>query len=241
VSRGRPPFEDGVLAARPCGAAGGILDIMDAPVKDRTLVVLLLVLTGVTGLIDAVSYLRLGHVFVANMTGNVVFLGLSLYPGGGLSPAASAVAIGAFLAGALLGGRLATLFGARPRRWLVPAFTIQAVIITATSAFFAALPTLVAIIPLAVGFGLQNATVRHLAVRDLTTTVLTQTLTGLAADSVLAGGTGQKPYRRLWSVVAMLTGAVIGALLLQVTVTGVLLLAAVLVGLAAAGFAFARS
>ncbi|HYQ63157.1 YoaK family protein [Actinophytocola sp.] len=213
---------------------------MDAPVKDRTLVALLLVLTGVTGLIDAVSYLRLGHVFVANMTGNVVFLGLSLYPGGGLSPAASAVAIGAFLAGALLGGRLATMFGGRPRRWLALAFTTQAVIIAVTAIFFAALPALVATVPLAVAFGLQNATVRRLAARDLTTTVLTQTLTGLAADSVLAGGSGQNPYRRLWSVVAMLAGAATGALLLQVTVTGVLVLAAALVALTAAGFAFAR-
>ncbi|GAA4955443.1 hypothetical protein GCM10023238_22610 [Streptomyces heliomycini] len=38
----------------------------------------MLVLTVVTGLIDAVSYMALGRVFVANMTGNVVFLGFAL-------------------------------------------------------------------------------------------------------------------------------------------------------------------
>src|SRR5437867_4505398 len=39
---------------------------------------LLLRLTVVTGLVDAFSYLVLGRVFVANMTGNVVFLGFAL-------------------------------------------------------------------------------------------------------------------------------------------------------------------
>jgi hypothetical protein len=58
-----------VLAVRPCGVAGGILDIVAASVKDRTLVAPLLVLTGVTGLIDAVGHPRLGHLFVANTTG----------------------------------------------------------------------------------------------------------------------------------------------------------------------------
>ena len=42
--------------------------------RDWPLPPLLLGLTVVTGLIDAFSYLALGHVFVANMTGNVVFL-----------------------------------------------------------------------------------------------------------------------------------------------------------------------
>jgi hypothetical protein len=41
---------------------------------------LLLALTAVTGLVDAVSILRLGRVFVANMTGNVVFTGFALFP-----------------------------------------------------------------------------------------------------------------------------------------------------------------
>jgi hypothetical protein len=39
---------------------------------------LLLALTVVTGLVDAVSILRLGRVFVANMTGNVVFTGFAV-------------------------------------------------------------------------------------------------------------------------------------------------------------------
>jgi hypothetical protein len=61
----------------------------------------------------------------------------------------------------------------------------------------------------------QNSTVRHLCVPDLTTTVLTLTLTGLTADSAMAGGPGARPHRRLGSVAAMLAGAGAGAGILQ--------------------------
>src|ERR1700674_5971660 len=66
---------------------------------------LLLLPTMVTGLRDAVSYLSLGHVFVANMTGNVVFLGFAVANAQDFSIPASLLAIAAFLAGALAGGR----------------------------------------------------------------------------------------------------------------------------------------
>src|ERR1700737_808294 len=71
----------------------------------RHLLPLLLVMTVVTGVVDAVSILRLGHVFVANMTGNIVFLGFALAGASGFSVVASLVALGAFLAGAGVGGR----------------------------------------------------------------------------------------------------------------------------------------
>lgn len=71
---------------------------------------LLLVLTIVTGLVDAVSYLRLGQVFVANMTGNVVFLGFALAGATDLSAAASLLALAAFMAGALIGGLVGIRF-----------------------------------------------------------------------------------------------------------------------------------
>ena len=65
---------------------------------------LLVLLTIVTGLVDAVSYLALGHVFVANMTGNVVFLGFAVVDAEGFSVPASLMAIAAFLFGALADG-----------------------------------------------------------------------------------------------------------------------------------------
>jgi uncharacterized membrane protein YoaK (UPF0700 family) len=209
---------------------------VEPPVGRRWLVGALLTLTAVTGLIDAVSYLRLGHVFVANMTGNVVFVGFALDPNSGLSAVSSLVAVAGFLVGAVLGGRLGKRLDRTPRTWLCTALGIQAgllaviAVLTAVGVLTDAPGTkLVLIAALGVCFGLQNATVRRLAAADLTTTVLTLTLTGLAADSLIAGGAGAKPHRRLGSVLAMLAGAAVGALLLRAGLATVIGLAAVLV------------
>ena len=66
---------------------------------------------------------------------------------------------------------------------------------------------------LAVGMGLRNAAVRRVGVPDMSTTVLTTTLTGLASGSVLAGGTN--PHARLGAttVLSMFAGALVGAVL----------------------------
>ena len=93
---------------------------------------------------------------------------------------------------------------------------------------------------LVAALGLQNATVRRLAVLDTTTTVLTLTLTGLAADSWLAGGRSPRAGRRVAAVGLMAAGALVGALLLRVDVALPLLAAAVLVALAAVGLRFGR-
>jgi uncharacterized membrane protein YoaK (UPF0700 family) len=213
------------------------------PIGRRWLVAALLVLTSATGLIDAVSYLRLGHVFVANMTGNVVFVGFSLDPHSGLSPVSSLVAVAGFLVGAVVGGRLGRQLDSRPRTWLCTALGGQAgllalaAILVATGVLTATdRHSLVLIAVLGACFGLQNATVRRLAAADLTTTVLTLTLTGLAADSLLGGGTGAKPHRRLGSVLAMFAGAGVGALLLRTGVATVIAIAAVLVACVAVVF-----
>ncbi|WP_236791054.1 YoaK family protein [Amycolatopsis sp. GM8] len=217
---------------------------VQSPLGTRLTVGVLLVLTGVTGLVDAVSYLRLNHVFVANMTGNVVFLGFSANPHSGLSALASLVAIAGFVLGALAGGRAAHTFAARrPAFWLASAFTVEAVIIALVAVLTGAgvLPftgggSYLTIAVLAAALGLQNSTVRHLGVADLTTTVLTLTLTGLAADNALAGGPGAKTRRRLASVAAMLAGAAAGAALLEWSPSAVLGIAAVLVAAVAAAF-----
>jgi uncharacterized membrane protein YoaK (UPF0700 family) len=75
----------------------------------------------------------------------------------------------------------------------------------------------VVIVLLALAMGLQNAIARCLAVSGLTTTVLTVTLTGLAADSALAGGNNPNAGRQLAAIAAMLLGATIGALLISKT------------------------
>src|SRR5690349_19888024 len=107
---------------------------ISSPLGSRQTVAALLTLTAVTGLVDAVSYLKLGRVFVANMTGNVVFLGFSVDPRSGLSAAASVIAIAGFLLGALAGGRAAHAFAAaRPGRWLATAFTGEALLLGVTA------------------------------------------------------------------------------------------------------------
>ena len=211
-----------------------------SPVGVRVTVAALLTLTAVTGLVDAVTYLRMGHVFAANMTGNVVFLGFGVVPGSGVGAVPSLVGIAGFVIGAFAGGRLGVRLDGRVHVWLGTAFGVQAAALGVLAALVGAgvLATrggadLVLVGLLSAAFGLQNATVRRLGVPDLTTTVLTLTLTGLAADNRLAGGRGAQPHRRLGSVAAMLGGAVVGALLLPVSFAGVLgVAAAVLAGVA---------
>jgi uncharacterized membrane protein YoaK (UPF0700 family) len=179
---------------------------------------LLVGLTVVTGLVDAFSYLVLGHVFVANMTGNVVFLGFALVGAPGFSIVASIVALVAFWFGALVGGKLGAQRGHHRGRLLTAAISIQ-IAFVAVSVLLAAVsgsPVSAGfryplILALALAMGVQNATARKLAVPDLTTTVLTLTITGIAADSTFAGGAGSTTGRRVVSVTAMLVGALIGA------------------------------
>jgi len=97
------------------------------------------------------------------------------------------------------------------------------------------------IVLLSAAMGAQNATARKLAVPDLTTTVLTLTITGVAADSPLAGATGAKAARRLISVAAMLLGALVGALLVMHVRIAFPLAIALLILVAVALAAIARS
>ncbi len=179
----------------------------------------LIVLTLVSGLVDAVSYLGLGRVFTANMTGNVVVLGFAAAGAPGFSVTASLTSLGVFLVGAVTAGRASKRITGR-RRLLITAMATEAILVGAAAvvAYLASTVgtgwgryTVIAL--LAFAMGVRNAVIRHLAVRDMTTTVLTQTLTGLAADSSLAGGTNPRAGRRSAAVLAMAVGAFIGAAL----------------------------
>src|SRR2546430_2702594 len=187
--------------------------------RPASLPLLLLVLTVTTGLIDAVSVLGLGRVFTANMTGNVVFLGFALARVPGFSAVRSLAALAAFLAGAVIGGHLGIRLDGSRRRWLATVAVVESSLLFAAAltalgydgAQLVPVARLYSLIGLtAVAMGLRNATVRRLAVPDLTTTVLTLTLAGLGADSSLAGGANPRFARRVGSVAAMLAGAVAG-------------------------------
>jgi uncharacterized membrane protein YoaK (UPF0700 family) len=204
---------DGVTSPR--GARDGSL--VSGPAHGP-LPLLLLVMTTATGLVDAVSVLGLGRVFVANMTGNVVFLGFAVAGAPGFALAASLAALGGFLVGALAGGTLAARRARRRGHLLRDAALVETVLLlvavgllvgvsgTPGSGLASAVAALAAI-----ALGLQNSAVRHLAVPDLTTTVLTMTLTGIAADVRSSGRV--VVTRRVLSVATMFLGALAGALL----------------------------
>jgi uncharacterized membrane protein YoaK (UPF0700 family) len=148
---------------------------------------LLAVLTLVTGFVDAVSYLRLGHVFVANMTGNIVLLGFAFAGTGDISIPGSLVALAAFLLGAVLAGRLIRRHG-DAHLPLLSITMLAKIVLFGIAALCAWLLTpsdgsryAVAAL-LGISMGLQNAVVRKIGIPDITTTVLTMTLTGIAAD-----------------------------------------------------------
>jgi uncharacterized membrane protein YoaK (UPF0700 family) len=177
----------------------------------------LVCLTVLTGVVDAVSILSLGRVFVANMTGNVVFIGFALTGAPGFSLAASLAALGGFLVGAAAGGRLVNRFaddravllatGAAAELTLM---VTALIVIQATSPSISTAVGAVVAAVMAVGTGVQNAVIRRIAVPDLTTTVLTMTLTGIASD-IRGGKPSPALKRRLLAVAAMLGGAVAGA------------------------------
>ncbi|ANM30445.1 hypothetical protein ABI59_13975 [Acidobacteria bacterium Mor1] len=185
----------------------------------------LLLLTVTTGMVDAVSFMGLGRVFTALMTGNVAFLGFALAGAEGVSPARSLAALAAFALGALAGGRLAAAMRtATHRRWLTWAavfevsFMVAAVVCALEFDYRAGTPLWSIygiIVGTAVAMGVRTATVLRLADPDLKTTVLTLTIAGIAADSRLAGGAGARAGRRLAAVLALLLGAAIGGYTLR--------------------------
>ena len=184
------------------------------------LVVTLAALTVVSGFVDAVSFLGLGHVFTANMTGNVVLIGFAAAGAPGFSVAASLSALGAFLAGAVAGGRLAQRV--RPRPEPAPGRNGDRGGVhggrRSRRRHGARRRLRVASLhhhrPSRRGrWACATSAVRRVGVPDMSTTVLTTTLTGLASGSSLAGGTN--PHARLGAttVLSMFGGALVGAVL----------------------------
>lgn len=203
---------------------------------------LLAMMTVVTGVVDAVSILRMDQVFVANMTGNVVFVGFGLAGARAFSVAASVTALAGFGAGALAGGRL-------PSRWRTDrarllwttnlaklVLALPVLVVAATSGIRSGRSdTYVLLALLAASMGIQNATVRQLAVPDFTTNVVTTALTGLFTDVPALGWRHPAVGYRLASVASLFAGATVGAVLvLQVGAGAALTLGAALLGAVAA-------
>jgi uncharacterized membrane protein YoaK (UPF0700 family) len=215
--RGSTPSSSSASAdERPARSRPTIGAMFVAHPQHGPLPAILLLLTFGTGIVDAASILGLGRVFVANMTGNVVFIGFGLAGAPGFSITGSLVALAAFLIGATAGGVVIARRAGHRGRLLLLSLTVQLALFLAAaivsglagrSAGIAAQDLILALVALALG--LQNAVVRQLAVPDMTTTVLTMTLTGIGAD--LRRGDAVTAARRAVVVLAMLLGAVLGA------------------------------
>lgn len=180
----------------------------------------MVLMTFIAGLVDALSYLALGHVFVANVTGNIVFLGFALAHAQGFVWWTSALTLVCFAFGAFIGGRIIRRFGEHRARHLLISSIVQAAFILAALIglyllnHYSAEPAL--------GMGSMRAssqpslnfpTARRLAVPDLPTTVLTMTVTGIVADTSAHGHEMSKLGRRAVAVLAMFLGALTGAAL----------------------------
>jgi len=207
-----------------------------SPVSEKLTVTALLLLTFTTGIVDAVSVLVLGHVFVANMTGNVIFLGFWFVPHSGVDLTGALVAFGGFLLGTVAGGRFARHLDHETRLWLTVALGTEVVILlvlavlTGTGVLdYHSDNKLILIAALAVVFGSQNAAARQFGVQELSTTVLTSTIVGIGVDSRLAGGTGAREKLRYGVVFTMCGGAVVGATMTRFAVAPTFAVAAMLV------------
>lgn len=190
--------------------------------QDKVHLGLMLALTFSTGIIDAVGYLGLDRVFTGNMTGNVVILGMALAGADDLPIIGPVLALLGFMLGAAIGGRVLRPVKVGWTHRSTTLFAVVGVVMAVLAIVLAAVPerpeplALTVTAVLGAAMGLQAATARHLAVKDVTTVVVTSTITGLAADSRLGGGHGQPWFRRLAAVVLIGAGAGIGALALTV-------------------------
>ena len=210
----------------------------DSPVSERMTVISLLLLTFATGLADAISILVLGHVFVANMTGNVIFLGFWLAPKSSIDLTAVVVALPTFVCTTIFSGRLLRHFGDRTRRWITTVLTTEIALLTILSILAGAgvlhyrdNTKLIIIGVLAVTFGLQHSSARQFGIQELSTTVLTSTIVSLGVDSRLAGGTGAREKLRLSVIFTMCAGALVGATMSRFVVAPVFAVTAAVVAL----------
>jgi uncharacterized membrane protein YoaK (UPF0700 family) len=191
-----------------------------SPVSGRHTVAGLLLLTFATGLADAVSVLVLGRVFVANMTGNVIYLGFWLSPHTSIDLGGVAVVIPTFIATTILSGRLHRRIGHRARPWITIVLTTEITLLTALTILcgtgvlhYHDNTKLIVIAMLAMTFGLQHSSARQFGITELSTTMLTSTIVSIGLDSRLAGGTGERQTLRLSIVATMCAGAFVGATL----------------------------
>lgn len=219
-----------------------------SPVSERSTVAALLLLTFATGLADSISILVLGHVFVANMTGNVIFLGFWLAPRTSIDLTAVVVALPTFVCTTILSGRISRHFADRTRQWITTVLATEITLLVALAILAGAgilqyhnNTKLIMIGVLAVTFGLQHSSARQFGIQELSTTVLTSTIVSLGLDSRLAGGSGDRQALRLSVVLTMCAGAFLGASMSRLVVAPVFAVTAAVVATSLLIFRFGPS
>ncbi len=142
----------------------------------------MLLLTGAAGYVDAISYLALGRVFTANMTGNTVLFGLAIVQGDGGAVVRTALALGAFIGGTAIGAWLVHR-GESPGEWprgVTLALGFECVLLAALAGDRSSM--LVGRVALAaLAMGVQSAAARRLNVFGIATTFMTGTITSLVS------------------------------------------------------------
>ena len=201
---------------------------MQRPDRPQLALAAMIVLTFVTGIVDAVGFLGLDRVFTGNMTGNIVILGMGVAGADELPVFGPAVALAGFTAGAFAAGLALhhRRAGSSSSGWddrITVLLTLGAVIllgstIAAVAAHGSPGPHLQVIMATAIAtvMGQQAVVARKLAVKDMTTVVVTSTLASLAGETWVRGISGAVVNRRFAAIAVIFLGAVAGALLLQV-------------------------
>lgn len=188
--------------------------------------VLMVALTFVTGLVDAGGYLGLDRVFVGNMTGNVVVLGMGAAGADGLPVLGPAVALGTFVFGAGLAGLAMRQSPGGWSRRLTAVLAASIVLVTVTTVIVAASAShapdsawlVMAAAMTACAMGMQAAAARKIGVADVTTVVVTSTITVWAVDMFARPSRATILNRRSAAILAIVLGALIGAFLEHVAV-----------------------
>ncbi|MGW6978226.1 YoaK family protein [Streptomyces sp. NPDC054932] len=190
---------------------------------------LMVALTAVTGVIEAVSLLALGPVFTAMQTGNVLFLAFGAARAGDLPTLPAGISLAAFVLGVFCGSHLEAVSEARGRRWFVIGLIVEAgLILVAAAAAWGLAPQYGSPTPrhlavtavLALAMGLRNTTIMRANVPGVPTTLVTRSMTAflggsaMGRDAIYGYGTAGWTLRGL-SVLAMFAGGVLGALLVR--------------------------
>lgn len=198
-------------------------------------VALALALTFSTGVIDAAGFLGLDRVFTGNMTGNVAILGMALAGADDLPIVGPVVALLSFLMGVAAAGRAARCAADGWSAVTTVLLAIVAVLLLVSGGLAVLLveadSMTVLTVLLGLGMGIQAGAARAIAVKDVTTVVVTSTLVGLAYDSRLAAGNSHPWARRLLAVALLGAGAFAGAILLTVHFSASVSVAAVVTGI----------